>query len=185
LGQGTRDIIDYIATLNPSKFVKKYGWMDPDFLETLFYPTMTFIDSRTEFSFWCLWSAPLLVATDIRNLTDPKRSILTNPEVIAVDQDPLALAGDRLSFDNATKGQVWAKPLSSPSGKAYCVILYNPTDGGGVPVSVEWKLLFAAPAGSTALVRDLWARKDLGNFTDVFSASVDRHDVAMLKVVFQ
>ena len=41
---------------------------DPDFLETLFWPTMNFIDSRTEYTFWSLWSSPLLVATDLRNL---------------------------------------------------------------------------------------------------------------------
>lgn len=85
---------------------------DPDFLETLFYPTMNFIDSRTEFTFWSLWSSPLLIATDIRNLgetrarlaaifahvspDDEKKLIITNPEVIAIDQDPLVIAGDRL-----------------------------------------------------------------------------------------
>jgi alpha-galactosidase len=183
-GQGTRDIIEYIATLNPSKFVQKYGWMDPDFLETLFVPTMTFVDSRTEFSFWCLWSAPLLVATDIRNLTAQKREILTNPEVIAVDQDALALAGDRLSLDNSSHAQVWGKPLSATAGRAFCVILYNPTDGDGLEVAVQWQMLFSGGAGSTAMVRDLWARKDLGNFTDGFRGSIDRHDVIMLKVSF-
>ena len=44
---------------------------DPDFLETLFWPTMDFISSRTEYTFWALWSAPLLVATDLRNLGAP------------------------------------------------------------------------------------------------------------------
>jgi hypothetical protein len=82
-GSGTGDIIEYMASLRPSQYAKPYGWMvraqrhpvavlsmlqDPDFLETLFWPTMSFIDSRTEFTFWSMWSAPLLVATDLRNL---------------------------------------------------------------------------------------------------------------------
>lgn len=67
-GQGTKDIIEYMATLDLVSIVKPYSWPDPDFLETLFFPTMNYIDSRTEFTFWSLWSAPLLVATDIRNL---------------------------------------------------------------------------------------------------------------------
>jgi len=78
IGQGTIDIINYVKTLKPSAITKQYGYIDPDFLETLFPITMSFIDSRTEFSFWALWSAPLLVSTDIRNLTDKKKAILTN-----------------------------------------------------------------------------------------------------------
>jgi len=120
-GQGTANIIEYAATINQSRHIQQYGWLDPDFLETLFWPTMNFVDSRTEFAFWSLWSSPLIVATDIRNLTAQKRSILMNPEVIAVNQDPLWTAGERLA--NYTKtgapGQVWAKPLSGgvPCGR--------------------------------------------------------------------
>ena len=84
-GGGTVDIIEYMAYLKPSQYNRPYGWMvcplrvhacichshfpkDPDFLETLFYPTMNFVDSRTEYTFWSLWSAPLIIATDLRNL---------------------------------------------------------------------------------------------------------------------
>ena len=56
-----------MAELNPSKWTKQYGWMDPDFTETLF-PTLPWVDSRTEFSFWCLWSAPILIATEINHM---------------------------------------------------------------------------------------------------------------------
>lgn len=95
LGQGTYDIIEYVGTLNPSQFTGPYNHMvrvffllisrpastpsshplvfdaqDPDFLETLFPLTMSAIDSRTEFTFWSLWSAPLIVATDLRNLSE-------------------------------------------------------------------------------------------------------------------
>jgi alpha-galactosidase len=86
--------------------------MDPDFLETLFPVTLNFVDSRTEYSFWSLWSAPLLVATDLRNLSAEKASIVANPEVIAIDQDPLGRAGNRL-FNTSMGGQVWSKQLSN------------------------------------------------------------------------
>ena len=88
------------------------SWMDPDFLETLFPVTLNFVDSRTEYSFWSLWSAPLLVATDLRNLSAEKASIVANPEVIAIDQDPLGRAGNRL-FNTSMGGQVWSKQLSN------------------------------------------------------------------------
>jgi alpha-galactosidase len=121
-GQGTLNIIEYMATLNPSKHSGPYGenassiflflflssfhfplalsgYMDPDFLETLF-PTLDFTQSRTEFSFWTLWSAPLLIATDVRNMSAQLASIITNQEVIAIDQDPLGIAGPSEAWVN-------------------------------------------------------------------------------------
>lgn len=91
-GQGTRDIIEYMAHLDPSKYAQQYGWMDPDFLMTLMledYPlahydnhtTMTFQQSKSEFSFWALWASPLVMATDPRSMSDAKRSIVLNAEV--------------------------------------------------------------------------------------------------------
>jgi hypothetical protein len=73
-GTGTKNIIDYMGDLHHSKYVRPHAWMDPDFLETMFEPyTMNFTNSRTEFSFWSLWSAPLLMATHPANLSDEKR----------------------------------------------------------------------------------------------------------------
>lgn len=66
--------------------------MDPDFLMTLFlepiyipYTLGSYVNSRTEFSFWCIWSAPLLIATDLRVLSKKKHEIITNKEVIAIN----------------------------------------------------------------------------------------------------
>jgi alpha-galactosidase len=96
-GTGMKNTIDYMGDLHPSKYVRPHAWMDPDFLETMFEPyTMNFTNSRTEFSFWSLWSAPLLMATDPANLSDEKRSIIMNPEVIAINQDKLFTAGERI-----------------------------------------------------------------------------------------
>jgi alpha-galactosidase len=124
IGQGTRDIINYVSTIKPSTLVKQYAWIDPDFLETLFHPTMSFTDSRTEYSFWALWSAPLLIATDVRNLTAEKRSIIANPEVIAVNQDPLWTAGD-IVYNSTDGTQIWFKPMSTGNKVA---ILFNSAD---------------------------------------------------------
>jgi len=48
------------------RWVKQHGWLDPDFLMTLYPVTMGFTESRTEYTFWSLWSSPLIVSTDIR-----------------------------------------------------------------------------------------------------------------------
>jgi len=176
-GQGTRDIINYVGTLNAAAFNKQYEIMDPDFLETLFWPTMNFIDSRTEYSFWALWSSPLVVATDLRNLTAEKRSILANAEVIAIDQDPLVYAGHHVrNFTNG--GQLWVKELSN---KDKAVILWNPTDDLTINVSVTWSDI-GWPESARVQVRDLWKLTDVGTVVGVYSALLAPHDVAFLRL---
>ena len=166
LGQGVRDVIEWMAVLQPSRWVKQFGWMDPDFLMTMYWPTMGYIESRTEFSFWSLWSAPLMVSTDVRKLSKEKQSILLNEEIIAIDQDPSNTAGDRIW--NASDGsQLWGRSLAN-GDKA--VILYN--DGrshGAVNVSVAWSQL-GWPKTSLVKVRDLWLHKDVGNYSQGFQA---------------
>ena len=104
-GQGTKEIIEFVATLQPSKYTKQFGWLDPDFLMTLFFPTMDFVESRTEYTFWTMWSSPLLVSTDIRNLSKEKKSILMNKEAIAINQDDSFTSGDRV-YNHSDGSQV-------------------------------------------------------------------------------
>merc|ERR1712227_1002606 len=80
-------------------------------------------ESRTEFSFWSLWSSPLIVATDIRNMkhNEGMRRVLMNEEVIAINQDEIATAGDRL-FNHSDGGQVWYKKLANGDT---AILMYN------------------------------------------------------------
>jgi len=179
-GQGTANIIEYVATINQSRYIQQYGWLDPDFLETLFIPTMPFTESRTEYAFWALWSAPLIIATDLRNLTAQKKSIIMNPEVIAIDQDTLWTAGERLSnyTKSGERGQVWGKPLANGD---WAVILYNPQNNATVTITVTWDQI-KWPKDANVLVRDLWARSDLGAFKGSYAAQIKPHDQTMLRV---
>jgi alpha-galactosidase len=185
-GQGTKQIIDFMADLHPSKYNRPHAWMDPDFLETLFEPLgidwfpMNFTNSRTEMTFWSLWSSPLLVATDPAALSDEKKAILMNPEVIAINQDTLWSAGERIRNDNTTTGgQVWTRPLLNGD---LAVVLYNSGNANGVSVAVSWEELGWASSDSV-LVRDLWARLDLGLFTQSVEATLDAHDVKLLRMI--
>jgi alpha-galactosidase len=99
--------------------------------------------------------------------------LLTNPEVIAVDQDPAGVQGRRISQEGPL--EVWAKPLAG-GGKA--VALFNRGESEE-RVTAEFREL---GAGASAAVRDLWARKDLGTFQDHYSAPVPRHGVVLLKL---
>eukprot|EP00045_Choanoeca_perplexa_P006845 m.59304 g.59304 ORF g.59304 m.59304 type:complete len:410 (-) comp13816_c0_seq3:32-1261(-) len=178
-GQGTADIIDYVATLNPSTLTSPYNVMDPDFLETLFPITLNFVDSRTEYSFWALWSAPLLVATDLRNLSVEKRSIVTNQEVIAIDQDALVQAGDRI-YNTSQGGQVWWKNLTNGD---VAVLFYNANDQVSLDLNVTWPQI-QREASTPLDVRDLWQQKTIAtNQTRAwFVQALQPHDVQFVRL---
>lgn len=187
-GIGTKNIIDFMADLHPSKYTRPHAWMDPDFLETLFLDKhmsedvslmMNYTNSKTEFSFWSMWSSPLLVATDPANLSEEKASILLNTEVIAINQDVAFIAGERIRNDNETSGgQLWSRPLHDGD---ICVILYNSGQNDNVTVSVDWSEI-GWGAMDEVFVRDLWTHTDVGVLTGGYSADLLAHDVCMLRL---
>ncbi len=148
---------------------------DPDMLEVGKLANVN--EDRSHFAMWAIMAAPLIAGNDIRSMSTTTRDILTNTEIIAVDQDPLGLQGRRVSASGATL-DVWSKTLSGTNVRA--VALLN-RGGSAASISVNWTDL-GLPAGA-ATVRDLWAHTDLGSFTGSYTASnVPSHGVAMLKV---
>ena len=172
-GQGTLNIIDYMATLTPSKWVAPYAWMDPDFLETLMPIYLPFIESRTEFTFWCMWSAPLIIATDVRNMTAQKKSIVMNADAIAVDQDPLARGGDRIQFDNATGAQVWVKEMSA---NRRAVVFFNPRSAAPLSISIDTTAL-GYGATQKLVLNDIWDQTSLVVYPGSIQNTVAHRDV--------
>lgn len=141
----------------------------------------TFVEYVSEFSLWSILNSPLIVSTDVRNMTDCKRTILLNKEVIDVNQDPMGVQGDRVFNDPVLGHQVWTKPMSD--GSKAIVLFNNGIKDVNVTakITVEWSWL-AWGDSSVALVRDLWQHKDLGNFKGSFTAEVEYHGVVMLRV---
>lgn len=186
-GQGTNNVIDWMANIRPATFAGPSAWADPDFLMTLFdvvAATMPYTESRTEFTFWALWSSPLLVATDIIDLSDEKRSILMNEDVLAIHKDPLFVSGDRFLYDDQTGTQVWQRPLSNGD---VAVVIYNADKNNNMDSKVvEFTFQQLRDAGldvdDTMLVRDLWANEDLGSFTEKFSMGLKRHESQMYRL---
>jgi alpha-galactosidase len=149
-------------------------WNDPDMLE-VGNGGMTDIEYRSHFSFWALLAAPLIAGNDLRDMRPEIHDILTNKEVIAVDQDALGREGERVwKGDDA---EVWAKQLKDGSR---AVILLN-RGSTEREISVSWEHL-GYPDHVSASVRDLWQHKDLGKFTGKFSAPVVAHGVVMITV---
>jgi len=149
------------------------GWNDPDMLE-VGNGGMNFSEYRAHFSLWCLVKAPLLIGCDVTNLSNDTLYILTNPEVIAINQDPLGIQGRKVS--NVSGLEVWAGPLSDG---AVAVVLFNRSPERAA-ISASFQDIGVTK--SQANVRDLWAHQDLGVFEHEFIATVDPHDVVMVRI---
>ncbi|NUS65889.1 MAG: alpha-galactosidase [Saccharothrix sp.] len=148
------------------------AWNDPDMLEVGHGLTDT--ESRAHFSLWALLNAPLLAGNDLRTMTAATRSILTNTEVIAVNQDWGGRQGNRL-VDNGD-AEVWTKPMANGS---VAVVLLN-RGGGTASVSTSASQIGLGSAASYS-VRDLWAHTT-GTTTGAISASIPAHGAAMYVV---
>jgi alpha-galactosidase len=148
------------------------GWNDPDNLQ-IGSGKLDENEEKTQRSLWAILAAPLIAGNDLSKMTPATGAILTNPEVIAVDQDPAGIQGYMIRQEGPL--EVWSKPLADGS-KA--VGMFN-TDWGPMPIRVNFREI-GIPGSAT--VRDLWAQKDLGRLEESFTAQVPKHGVAMVKI---
>lgn len=155
-----------------SRFAGPGHWNDPDFLE-VGNSGMTFDEQKSHFSLWALMAAPLMAGNDLTKMSEQTKSILLNREVIAVDQDPLGKAGDRVWQQGPL--EVWARPLS---GGAVAVGLFNQL------TSATHITLNLADAGihSDAEAEDLWTHSKVGVQHGSYTAVVPGHGVVMLRL---
>ena len=165
-----------------AKFARPGHWNDLDMMVVGYVgwgkgirpSKLTADEQYTHMSAWCLMSVPLLLGCDLTKLDDFTLSLLTNDEVIVVNQDPLGKQATVIS--NQGKAGVMAKDLEDGS-KA--VGLFNPGDTGVQKVIVKWSDLGLSVK---YIVRDLWRQNDLGTFKVQFSADVKQHGVVMISI---
>src|SRR6185437_14838733 len=150
------------------------SYNDPDMMEVGASGIST-TESQAHFSLWAIAGAPLLAGNDITTMSSTTQTILTNSEVIAVDQDALDLQAIKVS-EPSIGLQVWSKVLSGSGQRA--VALLNRT-GATANITVNWSDISLA---GSATVRDLWAHSNLGSFSTSYTASVPAHGVVMLKI---
>ena len=124
-------------------------------------------------SMWSLLSAPLLIGCDLTRLDPFTKALLTNDDVLDVDQDPLGKPAGRIAQDG--DAQVWARPLFDGTRAVGLVNVGAET----ADVSVTW-----AQLGLTGRqpVRDLWQHKGLGTFSNSFTVSVPAHGCVLIKI---
>ncbi len=167
--------------------LRKYAgpghWNDPDMLEV--GNGMPVNEDRAHFSMWAMLAAPLISGNDLRDMSLETIEVLTNHEVIAVDQDSLGVQGFKYSRMDSV--DTWFKPLDNDEW-AVCFL-----NRGEEPaeVSFNWKNenvkdeIFGYEAGFDEVIytiRDLWKKKNVGKTKKAFKATVPSHDVVMLRL---
>jgi alpha-galactosidase len=130
-------------------------------------------EQYTHISLWCLLDSPLLIGCDMTQLDDFTLGLLTNDEVLGVNQDPLGKQAGRVAKNGDL--EVWAKDMEDGSKT---VGLFN-RGKAETKVTASWSDL-----GLTGKqkVRNLWSQKDLGNFKEKFEASVPKHGVVLVRI---
>jgi alpha-galactosidase len=153
-----------------SKYAGPGHWNDPDMLE-VGNGKLTLDENRLHMSLWALLAAPLLAGNDLSKMKPETAQILTNREVIAIDQDSLGKQGDRVSEVGPV--EIWAKPLK---GGAKAIGLFN-RDDTALPITLK-----LSDVGFTAGAKahDVWEAKDLGKLQGTYTAIVPRHGVVLL-----
>jgi len=153
-----------------SKYAKPGNWNDPDMLE-VGNGGMKPDEYRTHMSLWALLAAPLLAGNDLATMSPETTAMLTNREVIAIDQDRAGVQGDRVAVEGPL--EIWAKPLA---GGAKAVGLFNTSD---LPAQMSLNLADVGFAGG-ARAHDVWSGKDLGPLRGRYTTIVPAHGVALL-----
>ncbi|MBL7817081.1 MAG: NPCBM/NEW2 domain-containing protein [Saprospiraceae bacterium] len=197
------DIRDSWLSLYVSAFTldnwSPYGghghWLDPDMMilgnvttGTSLHPTRLTPDEQySHVSLFSLLAAPLLIGCPIEQLDPFTLNLLTNDEVIAINQDPLGKSARLVAEENGV--QIWMKPLEDGS---YAVGLFNVGDYGKTPESYfrwgdEMPKSFTFDFNKIGLkgnfkLRDVWRQKDLGNFKDIFKTDIRHHGVVLLQM---
>ena len=163
--------IGFDQQMGREKYANPGHWNDPDMLE-IGNGGMTDVEYRTHMSLWSILAAPLLAGNDIRSMTDSIKGILTNKEVIAIDQDKEGAQGVRIRQDGEL--EVWKKPLA----KGVAVGLFN-RGKDQANMTVKWSEL--GITRKNPKVRDLWSHQDVVA-PDSYSVDVPSHGVVMLRV---
>jgi alpha-galactosidase len=167
--------------------LRKYAgpdhWNDPDMLEV--GNGLTLGEDRAHFSMWCMLAAPLIAGNDIRNMSEEIESVLTNRDVIAVDQDSLGVQG--FKFISNGEIEVWFKPLVNGDW-AMCVLNRSSSTQ---KFSFDWSREYISDDLSkrktdfneiTYNLKNLWTGKDAGTTQQLLNSEIPSHDVLMLRL---
>jgi len=178
---GVMTIVDMQDTLR--KYAGPNHWNDPDMLEV--GNGLTPAQNRSHFSLWAILSAPLIAGNDLRNMTGETKSVLTNKDVIAINQDMLGIQGFR--YSNKDSVQTWFKPLTNGDW-AVCFVNRNAATKA---IEFNWQNETIVDKdfnktldtkNNTYKLRDLWTKKEVGTTKTILRASLQPYDVLLLRL---
>ena len=153
------------------------SWNDADMLvlgRSVWGGNLTPNEMYTHISMWCMFASPLMIGCDLANIDDFTLSLLTNDEVLAIDQDELGAGAAKILLDEDAGWEIWARPLADGS-MAFALLNAN-----------EEEQIVTIPFAKLGLrgkwaVRDLWRQADEGTFADAYAASVPGHATHLVK----
>lgn len=133
-------------------------------------------EDKTHFGMWCIMSSPLLIGCDMTTISPTALNLLTNGELIALNQDPLALQAYVVKRESGA--YVLVKDVETLHGTKRAVAFYNPTDNQ-VSLSVDFLEL---ELGGKVLVRDLFQKEDVGEFEGDMTVELPAHGTRIYKL---
>ena len=156
-----------------AKYARPGHWNDPDMLE-VGNGKLTPDENRTHMGMWAMLAAPLLAGNNLSQLTPDTTAILTNHEVLAIDQDSLGHQADRIYAEGPV--EIWSRPLAN--GKvALAIFNFGEDESFQRGVALHLKQAGAADGWKA---RDVWAAKDLGPIHDDYRFTLKRHASLLL-----
>jgi len=159
-------------------------WNDPDMLEVGNHG-LSVNENRAHFTMWAMLAAPLIAGNDLRNMSKETVDILTNKEVIAINQDSLGIQGFKYATTDSV--ETWLKPLKNGDwGITFLNRSVQPK-----PIAFDWKAQVITDTLSKQelnaqradyKLRNLWTKKEAGNTKKPLRAIVPGHDVLTLRL---
>lgn len=181
-GMGILDIVNITAPL--AKYVRPGQWPDMDMLvvglngkggpsSDLGGVGCTQTEYQTQMSMWCMMASPLAMTNDLRKVSEDDRRILLNPEIIAINQDPLGKAAERKVMTDDY--QIYVRPLADGS---HAVALLNTSDK---PLALTADFAHLGIPGKYT-IRDVWQHKDIARNASKWKCRVMSHETRVFVV---
>jgi alpha-galactosidase len=184
LGHGSWSSFGILNILDKQAGLRKYAapgaWNDPDMMEVGNLPTLA--ENRSHFAMWAMLAAPLIAGTDVIGMKPEIATILTNPRLLAIDQDPLGLQG--FAWVRTPELEVWARPLA---GEKWAIAVLNRSDTqrshaidfSGEPLGDDLNQKFAKIGERHYRITDEWTGGERGSTRTPLVVSVDPRDTAV------
>jgi alpha-galactosidase len=181
---GVMKIVDMHVKEGLRQYSASSGWNDLDMMEV--GNGMTVYEDKSHFALWCMHASPLIMGNDLRSASKETIDILTNKEIIAINQDTLGLEGFRFLTENNL--EVWVKSLSNDEW----AIMFLNRGSGSKTVIFDWKLhekiqdamkeREANFVKNSYKIRDLFTHQDIGTTDQILKKELKEHDSLILKL---